>query len=107
MASEVTCGADCGYCRLSGNGTYWEMGLRDPIIICCWYTNMRDGTMPVERAYCPKCGRPLGFTPDGEPTIGVSYAKLQEGLQRLLRYVNRQGATLNAEPKSQIGEETV
>jgi hypothetical protein len=50
---------------------------------CCWAfvhgERDRDRTAVAVKGapgHCPKCGRRLGFAPDGTPTVGASYAEL-------------------------------
>jgi len=62
MATEpTTCGNDCGACYVGNVG-----------LAPAWFIKGVHRRVRV----CPDCVRPLGFLPDGTPTVGESYAEV-------------------------------
>jgi hypothetical protein len=96
----LNCGADCGACQVG-------KVLRDGMVHDCWWfmsvTIIPYGENDSERVvvamphipgHCPKCGRPVGFSADGTPTVGESYAELEIDARRM-RKLDADGPTID------------
>ena len=97
MASEQTqdelrAGSTCG-CGATvlfdeypdHHAKFWRPNHDNCGTVAVWVKGQCAAVRIHEYGHCRECGRPVGFDPDGTPTVGASYAEIAQELADLKR----------------------